>query len=881
MLAEIRETLHRLFFRRHAERRLAADLEFHLEQQIEENTRRGLSFEEARRRALIEFGGVAEVKEQCRESWGVRLPDELQQDLRQSTRALLRNPGYLVIAMATLALGIGSNTALFSVVHALVLQPLPYRDGGRLAVLTYYNAKRHVNSAGFSVHELNEVRSQVRLIEDVAEFHHMRFTLYTQRNTEVLETGVVSSNYFNLLGVRPLYGRLFLAGEDRENAPPVLLLSYRCFASIFGGDPSILGQTVRLNNGIFTVVGVLPPLPAYPQPIDVFIPTSSCPLRSSASFRSDPSQRMLTLFGHLKKGVTWTEANAELQVLSRRLRAMNPGVYPPDELWGYSVNSVREEMTRQARPTFFLLFGATGLVLLIACANVANLALARALKRGREMAARIALGCSRGRMLRQLLVEGLLISLPGGALGILLASQMMNLLKIFASRLSPRANEISLNLTVLIFSAVVSVLAGVIACAIPAWQQPLDLVAALKEGGTVTSGLGRHRVRGVLIAAQVAFSLILAVGAGLLFRSFINLLQVDPGFKSEHVLVMQVSPRRYKLTNFDEFRKFFERALDRLSSSPGIINAAICSRVPLDHQAPIGRDFLIQGQATIPGTPQPSFDLMVTSSQYFRTLSVPLLRGREFETADRAGAPQVAIISQNMARQRWPNHDPIGHRISLDGGQTWTTIVGVVGDVHLFGLRADAGEAVYLPFAQFPLGTNILIRTGIDSSALVPEVRSTIREIDPEAAIVSIQPLETIIAENLATPRLTATLVMLFAALTMLVTATGIGGVAGIAVSDRRIEIGIRLAIGARRIQVIGLIICQQMIMVFIGLVAGIAGAVALARFLASFVFHIPYTDLLTFLGAGLLLAAISAGACFIPAQRAAAVDPTCLLKSE
>jgi predicted permease len=827
----------------------------------------------------LEFGGVPQVQEEVRDAWGVRLFDNLSRDFSYAVRVLTRERAYTLMAVLTLALGIGSNTALFSVVHQLLLSPLPYRDGDRITVLG--NLDRDTGRNGpFSHLEKETYKAEAKQLEDVAELHNMRFTLLNRKEAEVVETGVVSANYFDFFGIKPLYGRIFAPGEDKHGAPPVLLLSHRYFQKSFGGDISIIGQSVHLNDRMHTVIGVLPPLPEYPQRIDVFMPTSSCPFRSGEQFLTTPRARMLTLYGRLKKDVQPPQVEAELTTIARRLRSEHSDAYPKHDRWSVSSLMLKEELAKNARPTFLLLFGATGLVLLIACANVANLSLSRALKRDREMAIRGALGAGRGRILQQLAIEGVLVSIAGGLLGVFLANQTLGLLARFAERFSPRAYAISVDQTVLIFSVVISVITGVLFCALPAWRRKRDLVPSLKDGGAMSAGAVRSRMRGALVAVQVGFSFVLLIGAGLLFRSFLQLIQVEKGFRVERVLSMQISPNFTKLNTPQSFQNFFEALLEKMKATPGVESAGMGARVPLNQRLPLLRNFIIEHQQLPDGAPRPTLDLATASPGYFATLGIPLISGRDFTPADGPNAPLAAIINQSMARHRWPGQDPVGRRVSFDNGRNWITIVGVVGDTRFNGLDQEIGDQLYRPFAQAG-GTSVVIRSAGDPQVLMRDIRAAVRQLDPEQAIAELRPMQEIVSDNLASPRLTTTLLGLFAALTMLVTVAGISGVAALSVNQRRSEIGIRLALGARPLELVGMIVRQEMAMVLAGLVIGVAGALALTRMLTKFLFNTPPTDVTTFALAILMLAMVSAMACFLPARRAAAVDPTISLRSE
>lgn len=881
MLPEWKHAWRTLIGRPAADASLDGELEYHLEKLTEEKIRQGLDPAEARYAARREFGGVTQHREAARDAWGAQWIESIGRDAWIALRQLARQPGYTAAAALTLALGLGANIAVFTVLHALVLRPLPYRDSDRLVRLRSFDQRGNRPNIGFSVLEIEDLRKQATSFEDLAEQHVMTFTLLGKEVPETVATGVVSANLFEFLGVRALHGRAFAAGEDAPGAEPVMVLSYRYFQSGFGGDPGVVGRKVRLNDRPHTIVGVLPPLPEFPVKIDVYMPVSSCPTRSAATFLGNRRARMMDVFTRLKPGVTPAQAQAELDSLARRMRGADGNAYPQHEQWGFQPLRMEEELAAQARPTFLLLFGATALVLLIACANVANLTLSRALRRRREIAVRAALGASRGRLLQQFLIEGLLVSFTGAAIGVLAARASLGMLAGFAGRFSLRAHEITIDWTVLAFAALAAAVTGVVACALPALRGPADLTNSIKDGSaSATSGAGKSRLRGALVAAQVAFSVMLLIGAGLLLRSFFELLKVDMGARPERVITMTLSPNWTRLNATQDFQRFFERLVERAREIPGITAAGVGARIPLNQRLPFTRAFLIEGQAPNPES-QPVLDLATAGPGYFDALGVRLVAGRDFTDADREKAPQVAIVNQRFARRYWPAQDAIGRRVSLDNGDTWITVAGVIADVKNYGLAQEATEELYRPFAQAPNGINIVARTAGDPGAAIQQLRRAVYELNPEQAVTQIRTLEEVRGENLAAPRLTASLLSLLAALTLLVTVTGIAGVAVLTVGQRKKEIGIRIALGARPGRVVRDVVSGELRMVVLGLVVGLAGAAALARLLDSFLFRTPARDWLTFGAAAVVLLAVAALACFGPARRAALANPLTVLRGD
>lgn len=881
MLREGWYTLRRITGRGGAERSLTQEIEFHVEQLTRKKIAQGLTPEEAARQARLEFGSAVSVREEVRTAWGIAWLDSLWRDLFLALRQLARNPAYTAAAALTLALGLGANIAVFTVIHHLLLRPLPYRDGDRLLILRNFDQRQNRPSLRYSVQELQEFRAQAASAAELAEHHVMNFTLLGNGEPETVPTGIVSANFFEFLGVKALYGRTFLPGEDQPGADPVIVLSYRYFQSSFGGDPKVVGRKLRMNDRVHTVAGVLPPLPDYPAKVDVYMPISSCQSRSSPDLQANRRARLMDVFVRLKPGADRNLAQAEFAAISRRQRDANPGVYPAHEQWGTASTPLLDELSSAARPTFLMLFAATGLVLLIACANVANLTISRSLKREREIAIRSALGATRGRLLQQFFVEGLLISLAGTAVGALAAYATMGLLTQFAARFSPRAYQIGMDSTVVLFAFGAAVLSAIFACALPAWRTPADLTASTREGSAAaTPGRARSRTRGALVCAQVGLSAMLLVGAGLLLRSFVNLIQVEAGFETDRVLSMTVSPNWSHLRDNETYRKFFETMLDRIRQLPGVVSAGLGAKVPMNQTLPTSRNFLIEGQTLNPES-QPLLDLSIASPGFFPALGVKIISGREFQASDAPDAARVAIVNQRLAARYWPGKDPIGRRVSLNNGRDWITIVGVVGDVRSYGLNREATEELYVPFSQNPGGTFVIVRTAGDPHAMDRALRRVVHDLNPEQAVSAVRTLEELRSENLAAPKLTTSLLVLLAALTLLVTVTGIAGVAALSAGQRKKEIGIRIALGATPLQVIAAVVRGELRMVLLGLALGLAGAVVFSRFLASFLFQTAPTDSLTLAGCVALLLGVSIAACVIPARRAATADPLQSLRGD
>ncbi len=810
----------------------------------------------------------------------------LRQDLRFGGRVLRRNPGFTLVAVLTLALGIGANTAIFSVIYGVLLRPLPYQNGERLLVLRQQAPQAGVNDMNFSVKEIADYREQTETLDEVVEHHNMTFTLFGRSEPELIRAGVVSANFFEVLGVKPLMGRTFLPADDQHSADAVLVLSHDYWERSHHGDPHIVGKVFPMNNRPHTVIGVLPPIPEFPNKNDVYMATSACPTRASDGFKENRNARMMDVFGRLKPGINPEQAQADLANIAGRLKQQYPDNYPANRGYQLVSATLREQLTRDARPTFLILLGTAGLVLLLACANVANLTLSRVIRREREMALRSSLGASRGRLIRQLLTENTLLSLAGGGLGILLAAFSLNLLIGFAARFTPRAAEIKLDGLVLLFTLVVSILTGLVFGLLPALASGGNLVAALKEGsGQSSAGTLRQRMRSLLVVAQVAISFMLLIGAGLMIRSFLKLQQVSPGFDPDKVMVMRVSPNWSKYNTSAQYRDFAQRMAEKAKTMPGVMTAAMATNYPLNPQGmasgPFRRAFIIEGQSVAESELAPNADPRNISPDYFLTIRQPLNKGRFFTEADHEKALPVAIINQSLARHRWGNDDPLGRRISFDRGDNWVTIVGVVGDSKSYGLNQEPVDEVYVPIAQAGGAGYLLVRTTAEPLSIVRQVRSAVYEIDRETAIDHVSTLEAERSEALASPRLTTILLGLFAALALVITATGLAGVIALSVSQRTHELGIRLALGASPHQILLLVLRQGLQLVLLGLGLGFVGAFVLTRVMANLLFAVAPTDPLTWLAVSLALLAVAVLACFLPARRVTLIDPLQALRSE
>ncbi|MEO8662288.1 MAG: ABC transporter permease [Bryobacteraceae bacterium] len=877
----------RWFMRRgKSEQELDSELQFHIECETEVNMRRGMSPEAARRAALVSLGGVEQTKEECRESRQGHTVETVLLDIRYGLRVLRKNPGFSLAAIGILALGIGANTAMFSVVYGVLLRPLPYADGGQLVVLHQKAKKANVADIPFSVKEIQDYRTQSHTLAAVVEHHSMSFLLLTKDNAERVQTAVVSANFFDVLGVRPLLGRTFVASDETHASDAVLILSYDYWMTRHGGDPHIVGQVFQMNNRPHTVIGVLPSIPQYPVESDVYMPTSQCPTRSSERFMANRQARMMTVFGRLKPDVTVQQAQADLDLVSSNIEVAYPDVYPKS--YGYAIGAapLRDDLTRRARTTFLVLLAAAGLVLLIACANVANLMLARLLKLERELAVRAALGASRIRLVRQSLTESMLLSFAGGLAGLALAPFALQILVNFAQRFTTRAAEVRIDAPVLAFAFGASLLTGLVFGLAPALWSGREAGDSLRQSGTrTTAGPARQRLRAVLVMAQVAVSFVLLIGAGLTIRSLMHLIQEDPGFRTDRLLTMRLTANLPNSAGHKEYYAFSRNVLDRLSQAGQVESVALASNLPLSRRGivsgPGDNEFQIEGRPISKGELAPRVDLTVVSDKYFETIRQPLVAGRYLTIHDNEEAPAVAVINNAMARHRWPNEDPIGKRVSFDHGERWLQIVGVVGNVKEYGLQLSVGDELYLPLAQGNFGGNFVLRTTQDPASVITEARNIVRQIDPHIAIDEVATMERLRSESVASPRLTALLMAMFAGLALLMSASGIAAVMALSVSQRTHELGIRMALGARREALLQSIVLRGVALALAGCAVGLAGSLAFTQSLSTLLFGVSPTDPLTFLAVSVLFMLVAAAASFLPARQVTAIDPVQALRQE
>ncbi len=798
------------------------------------------------------------------------------QDFRYSVRMLLKRPGFSLIAIITLALGIGANTAIFSVVNSLLLRPLPFPDSEQLTWVWMDNRGEGIREDIASWPNFEDWRTQNQTFQGMAGVRDRRFNLTGAGEPEELYGANVSANFFDLMRVTPARGRGFNADEEQQGRDQVVVIGHGLWQRRFGGNTNIVGQTLSLNGQPNTIIGVMPPGFQFPNKTEVWKP-----LAADAQTRAARGAFWLPVIGRLKPGVSRAQAQADMTAIAQRLEQQYPGTNT-----GFGVNVVlmHEQLVGKMRTALWLLLGAVGCVLLIACANVANLLLARAATREKEVAIRAALGASRLRVIRQLLTESALLAVLGGGLGLLLARWGLSVLVAFAPSDLPRADSIAIDRRVLFFTLGLSLLTGVVFGLVPALQaSKLGLGEVLKEGGRSSAG-GGQRTRSALVVAEIALALVLLTGAGLLLKSSWRLQQVNPGFTPEHVLKMRLSLPGSKYPDGTNAAGFYQQLLENLSGLPGVQAAGMSSSVLL-YKIHNSAGISIEGRPGPASGPRPELPLDSISPSYFQVMGMQVVQGRNFGEQDKRDGLPVAIVNETMARRFWPNEDPIGKRFTF--GDTapqanWLTVVGVVRDSRRQGLDAPIRMESFLPHAQRPLrAMEVVLRTSDDPLVMARSARSAVWSLDRDLPVSEIETVEHMLEARVAPRRFNLLLLSLFALVALLLAAVGIYGVMSYSVTQRTREIGIRVALGAQTRIVLKLIIGQGMRLALLGVGIGLAAAVALTRLMVGLLFGVSATDPLTFGAIALLLAGITLLACYFPARRAAKVDPLVALRYE
>jgi putative ABC transport system permease protein len=878
--------LRSLLRRGQVEQELDEELSYHLERQIEENLAKGMTADQARYAALRAMGGIEQQKERCRDMRRVNLVEDLAQDLRYGVRVLARSPVFTAVAVLTLALGIGANTAIFSVVNELLLRPLPFRDAERLVMLWEKNLKLGVHQNTTSRANFMGWREQSTVFESMAAFSDQRLNLTGDGEPEEVSVQFANPELFQVLGVEPIIGRVMTQEDARPGATGVAVLSYGLWQRRFGGDPQVIGKPITLNGAPCTVIGILPAGFQWHirrsshsgRPAEIWT-ALAMPTEGEAALRG----RFLSVVARLKPGASIEQVEAEMNTISARLEQDSP--YNKGS--SAEVILLREQLIGNIRSALLILLGAVGFVLLIACANVANLMLSRAAAREREIALRAALGASRMRVVRQLLTESLLLALLGSLLGLGLAWWGLGALVAISPRDLVNLHSVGINLTVLAWTLAVSVLTGIVFGLAPALESTrLDLNDTLKEGGKGAGGQSSRsrRLRSALVVAEVALALVLLVSAGLLVKSFARLQKIDTGFNAENVLTMVARLPGAKYREDQQVIAFFREATERIGALPGVRSVGMVNYLPFYGGLGASTAFTIEGRPAPPPGQEVTTDVRVTDPAYFNAMGIPLRRGRNFTDLEATEARHVVLISESFARQYFPGEDPIGKRITVPMSErpVPSEIVGIVGDVRYESLVDEAKPAVYFPHSEltYPFMT-FVIRTAGDPAEIGPAVRSELLAIDPDQPMSDVRTMNQVMADTVSRARFNTLLLGLLAGLATLLAAVGIFGVMNYSVTLRTHEIGIRMALGAQPSRVLMLILRQGLLLTLIGIGIGLAGALALTRVMSGLLFGVDATDPATFASIVLLLATVSLVACFIPARRATKVDPMIALRYE
>jgi putative ABC transport system permease protein len=809
---------------------------------------------------------------------------ELDGDVRFAVRTLRKNPAFTAVVLLTLALGIGANAAIFSVVNAVLLRPLPYYDADRLVVIWGDLHRPGVNEIPASAGEFADFRDRSQSFEHIAIYDTLGFNLTGTGEPERLEGAIVTASLFPLLGASAQVGRTFLNTEEQPGRDQVVLFSHALWTRRFNANPAIVGQMVTLDGKPVQVVGVMPPSFQFPDPaIDVWKPIL---LDAEALSENNRGSHGYTMLARVKPGVSRSQAQADLAAVTAAFKAEHPGNYRS----GFSVRlrPLQEEIVGDTGRPLLILLAAVGLVLLIACANVANLLLARAASRRREIALRTALGASRGRLVRQLLTESVLIAIAGGAIGLVIASWGVDLLIASAPESIPRLREVGVDRRVVLFTAIVSLATGVLFGLVPALRASrAELNETLKEGGSSRDSPMHGRAGRLLVISEVALSLVLLVGAGLLIHSFARVREVEPGFDASSVLTLRLALPDARYTTFQKGDAFFDDLFGRLRSSPDVRAVAAINALPFSGLGG-SRTFHIEGREPARPEDQTEEQLRVVTDGYFETMKIPVLKGREFTGRDTLRGPRVAVVNEALARKHWPNESPISKRVAFSKDEPqWYEIVGIVGNIKHRGLDAADRPELYVPYRQ-PLFANwtvrpmyLAVRTAGEPLATAATVRRELARVDRDQPISDVRTMDERIGRSLAGRRFNMVLLAVFASLALTLAAVGIYGVVAYSVTARTHEIGVRLALGAQRRDVMAMIVGQGMAMTVVGVAVGVASALMLTRVMSSLLFGVSAADPVTFTAIPVLLGAVALVACYVPARRATRVDPLVALRTE
>lgn len=860
------------------------ELESHLDMLTRDNIRRGMVPEEARRAARMRLGGITQLKETNRELRGLPMLETCLQDSRYALRMLRKNPGFTAVAIFTLALGIGANTAIFSVVRAVLLKPLPYANADQLFNVFQEQSRDEAVKTGWSYANFADLREQNRVFSEVAGSQHHQLTLTGRGEPSLVNTSVVTPEFFSLFGEKPLAGRISSGEDGKAGALPVVILSEGLWRGTFRADPNVVGSSIDLDKRSFTVIGIMPAAFRFPlvtESEQLWIPLVKDPLFGSWMERR--GGHWLQVTGRLKPGVSTTQARAELDLLGARLAKQFPA---ENRGWVIRMAPLQQMIVEDVKPALLVLLAAVGLVLLIACVNIANLLLARATSRAREIAVRTTLGARRARIIRQLLSESALLGLLGGAAGLLLAYWGVQGLSSLLPPSLPRVNAIRVDHFVLGFALILSVVASCAFGLAPAFiVANSGLPSSLREGGGRAGESGRNRrTRNFLAAAEIALAMVLLVSAGLLLRSFAKLMSVGPGFEVQHMVKADISLPRFQYSTPQQWIEFSDELLARIQAEPGLQDSALAIPVPLaDGCVNLGFD-IVGNPPLSPGTSRTA-DYVAVSPTYFRVMGIPLLAGRFFNQSDILAAPRVSLISSAMARTYFPKQNPIGKRLTFGfppGPGAVREIVGIVGDVRDVVLGDDPAPMMYVPYAQAPFpGAGLVVRSTVNTSSVAAAIRRDVRNIDKDLPVSDVATMPDILQASLAQPRFRTFLLALFAAIALLLAATGIFGVISYSVSCRTQEIGIRLAVGASRRAILWMVSRETLVLTAAGLAVGIPCALAASRLVGHMLFGVSADDPATLVAVAFALVAVAALAGYIPARRAMRVDPMVALRHQ
>lgn len=887
MLSDLLYRLRALFRGKEMDAEVNEELRYHLDCEAEKYRRSGVSQEDAERRARVALGGRTQVEQECRDSRGTKFIEDLSQDFRYAVRSFAKTPGLSLLIVLSLAIGIGANTAIFSVTSTLLLKPLPYPQPNRLAILWLRSPGIGIPQDWPSPGQYHDIATQNHVFDDTALAIGDSFTL-TERSKAIKVDGIeATSSLLPMLGAKAMLGRIFLPEKDEPGKPQTVVLTYGFWKREFAGDPNVVGHSITLDGTPHTVVGVLsqsfrlnheviPTVAGIDKP-EIFMPPDS-----GAKNPTNYGSENYNILARLKPGVTMQQAQADIDVIAARLRVEKHR----DRSFTISVVPIMEQVVGNVRTAVLILFGAVALVLLIACTNVANLLLSRATARQREIAIRAALGAGRGRVVRQLLTESILLSLMGAAAGLGIAGLSISIARRMHPGNIPRLDELGIDFRVLGFTFAIAILTGILFGLAPALRAShVELTGNLKAGGKGSLSGGRSlrhdRLRGVLVIAELAISLPLLVGAGLLVRSFVRLANVPPGFNPQGVVSMRVGAYGPEFKDPITRIQFYQQVDDRIGHLPGVTATGAISALPLTSAVGWG-GMHVEGYVPPANEPELQVDMRAATPTYFSAMQIPLIRGRMFAATDTSKMPPVAIIDQKMADRFWPHGDAIGKRIRQGDNSPWMMIVGVVGAVKQYGLDVNSRMVVYFPHSQASFGTMYVVaRTSTDPASTTRAMVHVVNTINPAVPVYDVATMEQRVQDSMARQRFAMTMLGAFAAFAMILAAIGIYGVMSFLVTQGTADIAIRVALGARRASILSLVFRQGMGLALLGIVAGLIGAFGLTRLMNSLLFGVKPNDPVTFVSISALLLFVALFACLVPAGRAIRIDPMTALRME